>query len=99
MKMFSAMVLGALSFSMATAAFAQAQNPPSPNQATPAAATSQTLTAPAIQSNPDQSVSQAHPLFTIGREPVVVWAPVPAPYDAHMNRSAAANPVWNPDAF
>jgi hypothetical protein len=99
MKILSAMVLGAVSLSMATGAVAQVRSPPVPDPAAPVAATSQTLRAPAVPSNPDQSVAQAHPLFNIGREPVVVWAPVEAPYNAHMNRSQAANPVWESEGF
>jgi hypothetical protein len=34
------------------------------------------------------------PLFTIGKLPVGVWAPVEPTYDAGNNRNLAADPVW-----
>ncbi|HEY4044331.1 MAG TPA: hypothetical protein VGM32_21135 [Rhodopila sp.] len=73
---------------------AQAQ----PTASAPAPGANQTLQAPYTPRNPNLGPGEAHPLFTIGREPVVVWAPVEPPYSSKMNRSQAGNPVWDTDA-
>ncbi len=80
----------------ATVVPAEAQSPPTPGRTVQASVASQTTQAPFNSTNPDQSVSQSRPLFTIGRLPVTVWAPVEQFYDARMNRTAAANPIWEP---
>jgi hypothetical protein len=70
---------------------------PAPLPSTPAA--SQTLQAPYAPRNPDRSAAQSSPLFRIGQVPVVLWAPVQPPYNSKVNRSQAANPLWDVDAF
>ena len=44
---------------------------------------------------PDQisPATNPEPLWTIDGLPVRIWAPVPPPYDASMDRNGAANPL------
>ncbi len=78
---------------------AQAVKPSPASQTTPAPGASQTARAPFTPSAPDQRISQSRPLFVVGGVPVVVWAPVQPPYNGRMSRTAAAGPLWDPDAF
>jgi hypothetical protein len=87
MNRIGAIVLGASVLMVATAASGRAQSSeiPSASQATP------------TQSVPDVTESsprQSTPLFTFGGMTVYLWAPVEPPYDANMNRSSAADPLW-----
>jgi len=98
MRTLFTVVLGVAASMMASAAFAQARTPPSYNQAAPVPAASQSLAARAVPVNPAQTANEPYVLFHIGNVPVRVWAPVQAPYNAHMNRNAAANPMWEAEA-
>lgn len=77
---------GILGIVAATAAYAQT---PGPGPADgPLGVGGRTVTV-----GPQQTPSQATPLFRIGNLPVGIWAPVPPPYDAMANRNGAANPL------
>ena len=79
---------------LATAS-ALAQPPPAHGpQRAPAPSSGQTLTAPYMREPAPPPLQQRRPLFTIFNMPVVVWAPVQAPYDSRHNLDAAANPFW-----
>jgi hypothetical protein len=99
MKMFSTLALAAFALVVATAASAQVKKPAADPPPRPVPAESQTVTAQPVPTNPDATVNQPRPLFNIGNLPVDVWAPVEPPYDANMNRSQAANPVWEEGGF
>jgi hypothetical protein len=43
---------------------------------------------------PPQGEPQRRPLFTFDGVNADVWAPVEAPYNPNMNRSAASDPIW-----
>jgi hypothetical protein len=58
----------------------------------------QTTTAPYNVPNPQPS-PQPQPLFTIGDLPARVWAPVAPPYNGAANRTNAANPAFQEDAY
>jgi hypothetical protein len=62
-------------------------------------AASQTTQAPYISANPDRSAAESVPLFHIAQVPVVVWAPVQAPYNSKANGTQAANAVWDVGAY
>jgi hypothetical protein len=85
MHMIRAFVLGAMALTVGTAASAETPTLPS---------TGQTTAAPSLLENSQRSEQQSRPLFTIGGVEVHLWAPVEQPYDSHMNRTAAANPMW-----
>jgi hypothetical protein len=72
---------------MATVATTQARTPQIPG-------TSETTQDPFVPPAPESSGPQSHTLFKIAGVPVHVWAPVEAPYDPNMDRTAAANPMW-----
>ncbi|WP_428536835.1 hypothetical protein [Rhodopila sp.] len=55
---------------------------------------SQETTAPAAQGRPQDGPAESHPLFSVGKLEVHIWAPMEPYYDATMNRNAAANPIW-----
>ncbi len=99
MKMFSTLAVAALALVVATAGFAQVKQPAADPPPRRVAAEGQTVTAQPVPTNPDATVTQPRPLFNIGKVPVVVWAPVEAPYDSNMNRTQAANPVWDGSGF
>jgi hypothetical protein len=80
--LWGASVLGAV-----TGTPAQAQAPQVP-------AAGQVTMAPAVPAPPLAGEAQSRPLFTLGKLEVHLWAPVEASYDAHMNHTAAANPMW-----
>jgi hypothetical protein len=82
MNVIRTIALGAMALMVATAASAQTRSSPTPSA-------SQVMGAPA---NPQRNESR--PLFTIGGLEVHVWAPRERPYDAHMNQTAAADPMW-----
>jgi hypothetical protein len=45
---------------------------------------------------PEPNAKRLHRLFTIGGIPAYVYAPVEPPYSSEMNRSLAADPIWEP---
>ncbi len=98
MKMFSTMALTAFALVMAIAAFAQVKKPTADPPPRPIRVESQTVTARPTLANPDASVTEPRPLFKIGKVPVDVWAPVERPYDSHMHRNEAADPIWEEEA-
>ncbi len=61
----------------------------------PAVSETTTSATPYILPDTPANPPQSHPLFTVGRFGVYLWAPVEPPYDAAMNRSLAANPAWS----
>jgi hypothetical protein len=81
-------IMGASALMVATIVSAQAQGPAVPN-------TSQTTAAPVPAQNPQGTVQQSVPLFTIAGVPVRVWAPIEPSYDPNMNRTAAEGPMWD----
>jgi hypothetical protein len=82
---------------MTVAAYAQSRTPaPMPP---PSLGASQTTVAPYVPRSPELGPDQTHPLFSIGRLPVLIWTPVEQAYNARMNRNAAANPLWQTDGF
>jgi hypothetical protein len=87
MNRISTAVLGALLISAASVAHAQTQVPQTGGtiQGPPATYPGQ-LSEPA---NPEP-----RPLFSIGRLPVGVWAPVAPTYDETANRNGAGDPFW-----
>lgn len=87
MNKIAAMAFTISALMVATVATTQAQTPRVPG-------TSQTTQAPFVPPAPEPSGPQPHTLFKIAGVPVHVWAPVEAPYDANMDRTAAANPIW-----
>ena len=99
MKMFPTPAAAVLALVVTTAASAQVKQPAADPPPRPVASESQTVTAQPVPTNPDATVTQPRPLFNIGKVPVVVWAPVEPPYDANMNRTQAANPVWDGTGF
>jgi hypothetical protein len=99
MKMFSTLALIASALMVAMAASAQVKQPAADPPPRPVPVESQTVTAPPVPTNPDATVTQPRALFKLGNVPVDVWAPVEPPYDANMNRSQAANPVWEEGGF
>ncbi len=99
MKMLSTLALAASALMVATAASAQVKQLPADPLPRPVAVESQTVTARPIPINPDASVTQPRALFKLGNVPVDVWAPVEPPYDAHMNKTQAANPTWDEGGF
>jgi len=82
-----AAILRATALMVATVASAQAQSRQVPS-------TGQVTAAPSVQATPRQGTPQSRPLFTIGHLEVHLWAPMELPYDANMNRTFAADPVW-----
>jgi hypothetical protein len=64
-----------------------------PARAQPALDQSQTTQAPFYYPTP-QPPPERTPLFSVGGIPVGVWAPVESPYDSHMNRNLASDPLW-----
>ncbi|HEX3575886.1 MAG TPA: hypothetical protein VHU42_14890 [Rhodopila sp.] len=56
--------------------------------------TSETTQNPLVPPAPQSNGPQSRTLFKIAGVPVHLWAPVEAPYDANMDRTAAANPIW-----
>jgi hypothetical protein len=87
MNRIAAVMLGVLPILAASAAYAQSQVPQ----------TGGTVKAPPVVypgelSQPANPVPQA--LFSIGRLPVGVWAPVAPTYDATANGTGATNPFW-----
>jgi hypothetical protein len=113
MKLLVTLMLGASALLVANTAFAQARRPPA-NAQTSAAGTqssasgtwtaqapsaTQTITSLPDLNNSQADVMQPHPLFNIGDVPVGIWAPVEPSYDSRMNRSEAANPVWDANPF
>jgi hypothetical protein len=80
-------VLSAAALMVATTGSALAQNPASPNS-------SQVMRTPSFPPEPQRSVPQSRPLFTIGGVEVHGWAPVEQPYNANANRNLAADPLW-----
>src|ERR1700749_1614850 len=99
MKMFAKLALTASALMIATAASAQVKKPAADAPPRPVSMASQTVPARPVLTNPDASVAQQRPLFSIRNVPVNVWAPVEPPYDTHMNRTQAANPVWGEGGF
>jgi hypothetical protein len=87
MNRIGAVILGVLPLLVAGAAYAQSQVPQ----------TGGTVQAPAVV-YPGQLSQPANPeprpLFSIGKLPVGVWAPVAPTYDASANGTGAANPFW-----
>ncbi len=76
-----AFIVGALPFLIATAGYADTPQ------------ISGTARAPIVlpdQIGPDNN---PEPLWTIDGLPVRIWAPVPPPYDAGMDRNGAADPL------
>lgn len=98
MRILYTFVLGVAASMVVLTAFAQTQSP-SHNRPAPVSATSQLLTARAVPVNPAETENEPYVLFHIGNVPVRVWAPVQAPYNAHMNRNAAESPMWEANAF
>jgi hypothetical protein len=98
MKMFWTLALTASALVVATAAFAQVKKPNADPAPRVVALEGQRVTAPPPLTNPDASITGPRPLFKIGKVPVEVWAPVEPPYDAHLNRSEAADPIWEEGA-
>ena len=84
---------------LATAASAQVKKPAADPPPKSVSAASQTVMARPVLTNPDASVTRPPALFKIGNVPLGLWAPVEPPYDAHMNRTQAANPVWEEGGF
>jgi len=85
MTRLATIVLGALPLLLASAALAQ----------TPQPQVGGTVTAP--QGVPGEAApanNGLHVLFSIGNEPVAVWAPVAPPYDPLANGTGAADPMW-----
>lgn len=80
-------LLGAAALMMATVGSAWAQSPQVRD-------TGQVTMAPALQGGPQHGVDQSRPLFNVGKLEVHIWAPMEPYYDANMNRTAAANPIW-----
>jgi hypothetical protein len=88
----AAMMMAAIVAAHAQSRTAQPASPPPPGA-------SQTTLAPFQPQGPNQGPDQSHPLFSIGRLPVLVWTPVEQSYNSRMNRSAASNPLWEADGF
>jgi hypothetical protein len=82
-----AAMVGATVLVAAAVASAHAQSPQVPDTG------GQTI-APTVPAPPLAGEAGSRPLFTIGKLEVHLWAPVEATYDAHMNHTAAANPMW-----
>jgi hypothetical protein len=99
MKMFGTVVLGASALIVATTASAQVKKPAADAPTRQAPAAGQTVRAAPVPANPEASVNAPLPLFKIGNVPVDIWTPVEPPYDSHLNRDQAANPLWNEEAF
>jgi hypothetical protein len=99
MKMFSVLAIAASTLMVVTAASAQVKQLTADPPPRPVPAESQTLTAQPERTNPDASVTQPRELFKIGNLPVDVQAPVEPPYDSHINRTQAANPVFEEGGF
>jgi hypothetical protein len=78
-----ALIVGVFPLLIATAAFAQTRDP----QITG------TVQAPEVRPGQVSPSSNQPPLFTIGRLPARVWAPVPPPYDVTADRNGAADPL------
>jgi hypothetical protein len=91
-------IVGASTLLAVTGGSLQAQSvtavaPPRPPSA------NQTTQAPYTSISPDRSAAESRPLFYIGQLPVVVWAPVQAPYNSKANGTFAANWPWEPGAY
>jgi hypothetical protein len=86
MNTLGAVILGALPLLMTTAAFGQ-------EQSREFTGSSQITGSWPTGTDTRQDVQQTPPLFTIGKMPVRVWAPVPPPYSADANRNFAADPI------
>lgn len=99
MKMLASLVLGVSAVIVATNASAQVKKPAADGPARPVPVAGQTMRATPVPADPEASVNAPLPLFKIGNVPVDVWTPVEPPYDSHLNRDQAANPIWNEDAF
>lgn len=97
MKNLATGAFAALTLTVAALASAHAQSPSVPEQNQQSAGASQMLQAPFTPTTPDARAAQSRPLFMIGNLPVVVWAPVEPPYNGNMNRSAASDPMFDPD--
>ena len=99
MKILAALMLGASALVVADTAFAQVRKSAvdAPTRQLPAA--TQTMRAAPVPANPEASVNAPISLFKIGKVPVIVWTPVEPPYDARLNRTAAANPLWDEEGF
>jgi hypothetical protein len=93
------LVLFSVAITMATIVGAYAQSRTALPASPPPAGASQTTVAPFVPQGPNQGPDQSHPLFSIGRLPVLVWTPVEQAYNSRMNRSAASNPLWEADGF
>jgi hypothetical protein len=80
-------ILGVLPLLVTGAAYAQSQVPQAGGtvQAPP-------VTYPGQLSQPANP--EPRPLFSIGKLPVGVWAPVAPTYDAMANRTGAGDPFW-----
>jgi hypothetical protein len=91
-------IIGASTLLALTGGAVQARDPApaQPPQPPPA---SQTTQAPYTPTNPDQSAAGSVPLFHLGQVPVVVWAPVQAPYNSKANGTQAANGLWDAGAY
>jgi len=92
MKMINAAVVGATLWSATVLVAATAT--PARAQAPQVRDAGQVTMAPAVPAPPPAGELQSRPLFTLGKLEVHLWAPVEASYDAHMNHTAAANPMW-----
>jgi hypothetical protein len=97
-KIIATAMAAIVSTAMSAAVLAQRVTP-TPAALTPAASQTQTLQAPYAPTNPDRSVAQSRPLFSIGQLPVVVWAPVQPPYNSKLSGTQAANALWDVNAF
>jgi hypothetical protein len=93
MKATLAMAFGAAVLLAAASAQAQPTQQPRPvRQLAPESGA--TITSPFLEPMPSAPPRAPRHLFTIGKLPVGIWAPVPPPYDARANRNNAANPLW-----
>jgi len=87
MKRIGAALVGVSALVLAMAASGQAQSPAAPSM-------SEAVQAPSVPAGTETGVRESSPLFRIGEFPVFLWAPVEPPYDTHMNRNLAADPLW-----
>ena len=83
--------------SAAAIVFVAAASTAVPTQAQPAIDQTQTTQAPFYDPT-TQAPPAPESLFNIGRVPIDVWAPVEPPYDAHMDRNLASDPLWEAGA-